>query len=317
MQRTIVDKGIAGLGNRLQVLGHCCDLSRRWKAVVCVDWTHNSWSDPFENYFSLACPSEPAFRRSDGDFGLVIPARYASCITQDPLACDSLRDRAFLTVQEAVLSGPWDTLVVCRYLARYSNRIFRLLRLHGDVKKAVIGRLNELNLQSGHYDCWHVRHTDASGGCPIAILKAIVAYASPCQKVVITDSVEVVDLCVSYGIICPSIIPTVKHGSRHGIHHLREAQLGQQGLTKQEVNRSAVVDLMIAGLARQFWGTCQLSSFSEFIYRGRIVSWFESAVSGKRLNLLCWASTSVASVLLRCYLSCKIRWGRRLGWIVE
>jgi hypothetical protein len=129
--------------------------------------------------------------------------------------------------------------------------------------------------------------------------------------------VDVVDLCVSYGFICPSIIPALESGIGHGIHHLGEAQLGQQGLVKQDVNRSAVVDLMIAGLARQFWGTCQRSTFSEFIYRGRIVSWFESTISGKRLNLLCWANAAVAGFLLRCYLSYKIRSGRAMGWIVE
>ncbi|WP_146134602.1 hypothetical protein [Aphanothece minutissima] len=317
MQRTIVDKGIAGLGNRLQVLGHCCDLSRRFNAVLCVDWTHNSWNDLFEHYFSLACPSEPAFQRSDGDFGHVIPPRYASCITQDPLKCEGLPHGTFLTDQEPALDGPWDTLVVCRYLARYSNRLFRLLRLHQEVRKAVVDRMSDLGLSPGSYDCWHVRHTDASGGCPLDILKAIAHYPGTRTKVVITDSVDVIDLCVSYGVICPSIIPVVKSGSRHGVHHLGEAQLGQQGLVKQDVNRSAVVDLMIAGLARQFWGTCQRSTFSEFIYRGRIVSWFDAAVFGQRLSLLCWANTGVASLLFRCYLSYKIRWGRRLGWIVE
>ena len=249
---------------------------------MCVDWTHNSWGDSFENYFSLACPSEPAFRRSDGDFGLVLPARYASCITQDPVKCDSLPDGAFLTVQEAALSGPWDTMVVCRYLARYSNRMFRILRLHRELRMAVVDRMGDFDLSPGKYDCWHIRHTDASGGSPLDILKAIARYSGSGKKVVITDSVEVVDLCVSYGIICPSIIPALKRGSRHGVHHLREAQLCQQGLTKQEVNRSAVVDLMIAGLARQFWGTCQRSTFSEFIYRGRLVSWFDSAICDKR-----------------------------------
>ena len=317
MQRTIVDKGIAGLGNRLQVLGHCCDLSRRFNAVLCVDWTHNSWNDLFEHYFSLACPSEPAFQRSDGDFGHVIPPRYASCITQDPLKCEGLPHGTFLTDHEPALDGPWDTLVVCRYLARYSNRLFRLLRLHQEVRKAVVDRMGDLGLSPGSYDCWHVRHTDASGGCPLDILKAIAHYPGTRTKVVITDSVDVIDLCVSYGVICPSIIPVVKSGSRHGVHHLGEAQLGQQGLVKQDVNRSAVVDLMIAGLARQFWGTCQRSTFSEFIYRGRIVSWFDAAVFGQRLSLLCWANTGVASLLFRCYLSYKIRWGRRLGWIVE
>jgi hypothetical protein len=177
--------------------------------------------------------------------------------------------------------------------------------------------MGDLGLPPGSYDCWHIHRTDASGGCPLDILKAIAHYSSARKKVVITDSVDVADLCVSYGIIFPSVIPAVKRGSRHGVHHLREAKLGQHGLTKQDVNRSAIVDLMIAGLARQFWGTCQRSTFSEFIYRGRIVFWFESVVSGKRLNLLCWANVSVTSFLLRCYLGFKIRWGRHRGWILE
>jgi hypothetical protein len=195
--------------------------------------------------------------------------------------------------------------------------MFRLLRLHGEIRKAVIGRLAELDLSIGDYDCWHVRHTDSSGGCPHNIVKAIAGYSSTRKKVVITDSVEVVDLCRSFGIICPSVIPSIDSGGRHGIHHLDETRLARQGFVKQDVNRSVLLDLVIAGLARRFWGTCQQSTFSEFIYRGRIVSWFESAVLGKRLNLLCWANASVASLLLRCCFSFKLRRGRRLGWILR
>jgi hypothetical protein len=316
MRRTVVIKGIAGLGNRLQVLGHCCDLASRWNAALCVDWTHNSWSDSFENYFQLSCPSETAFVRPEGGFGQVMPSRYACCITKNPLNCHGSLNGDFLTETDPDPDGPWDSLVVCGYLARYSNRLFRILRLNQDIKQVVMGRMNELNLIPGAYDCWHVRHTDASGGCPDEILRAIARHSSTRRKVVITDSFEVVEMCRKLSIVCPSVIPSIKGGSRVGVHHLGEERLLQEGLAKQDVNRAVVTDLMIAGLARHFWGTCQRSTFSDFIYRVRIVSWFECAVLGRRLNLFAWGNPHFAHFLQRCYLSYKTRRGRLHGWIL-
>lgn len=316
MRRTIVDKGIAGLGNRLQVLGYCCDLASRANAALCVDWTHNSWSDHFEHYFFLSCLSEGAFVRCEGDFGNVFPQRYGSCITKNPLDCDEWLNGDFLTDPDPDRDGPWDTLVVCRYRANYSNRLFRLLSLNEMMKQAVISRMNELKLLPGSYDCWHVRHTDSSGGSPVEILRAIARYAGSRRKVVITDSFEVVEMCREFGIICPSIIPPIKVGGGIGVHHLAEERLVREGLSKQDVNRSVVTDLMIAGLACHFWGTCQGSTFSSFLYRARSVSWFKFAVLGRRLNLFSWANAQVAHIFERCFVSYKTRRGRLLGWIL-
>ncbi|MCT0208448.1 hypothetical protein KQ305_12135 [Synechococcus sp. CS-1332] len=317
MRRTVVVKGIAGLGNRLQVLGYCCDLASHWNAALCVDWTHNSWSDSFENYFQLSCPSEMAFVRPEDGFGQVMPSRYACSITKNPLNCHGALNGDFLTEPDQDPDGPWDTLVVCRYLARYSNRLFRILRLHQDIKQAVMSRMNEMDLVPGAYECWHVRHTDASGGCPKEILRAIAGYSGRRRSVVITDSFEVVDMCRQFNISCPSIVPVVKVGDGLGIHHLDEERLRQEGLSKQDINRSVVTDLMIAGLSRHFWGTCQRSSFSSFVYRGRIVSWFRYVLLGERLNLMSWANVQVAQALERCQLSYKTRRGRQLGWIID
>jgi hypothetical protein len=106
MRRTVVVKGIAGLGNRMQVLGHCCDLASRWKAVLCVDWTHNSWSESFDNYFQLACPSEKAFLRPEGGFGKVVPSRYTHCVTRDPLQSQEWLKGDFLTDLDQRPEGP-------------------------------------------------------------------------------------------------------------------------------------------------------------------------------------------------------------------
>jgi hypothetical protein len=316
MRRTVVVKGIAGLGNRMQVLGHCCDLASRWKAVLCVDWTHNSWSESFENYFQLACPSEKAFLRPEGGFGKVVPSRYTHCVTRDPLQSQEWLKGDFLTDLDQRPEGPWNTVVACGYLARYSNRLFRLLRLNPDFRQLVVARMKELGLVPGAYDCWHVRHTDASGGCPKQILGAIVRDSGRRRIVVITDSFEVVALCRQLNITCSSIVPSVKAGDGLGIHHLQGGRLSQEGLSKQDVNRSVMTDLFIGGLARHFWGTCQRSSFSEFIYRGRLVSWFRCVVMGERLNILAWSNRSVSRFLERCYLGYKTRRGRRLGWII-
>ncbi len=316
MQRTVVVKGIAGLGNRLQVLGRCCDLASRWKAVLCVDWTHNSWNESFENYFRLACPSETAFLRAEGDFGKVCPSRYASCVTRDPHKSQEWLNDDFLTDLDQSPEGPWDTLVACSYLAGYSNRLFRLLRLNPDFKQLVLARMKELGLVPGAYDCWHVRHTDASGGCPKEILGAIVRSSGRRRIVVITDSSEVVALCRQLSITCPSIVPSVKAGDGIGSHHIHVGRLSQEGLSKQDVNRSVMTDMFIGGLSRHFWGTCQRSSFSAFIYRGRLVSWFRCVVLGERLNIMAWANRRMARFLERCYLGHKTRRGRRLGWII-
>ena len=316
MRRTVVVKGIAGLGNRMQVLGLCCDLASRWKAVLCVDWTHNSWSESFENYFRLSCPSEKAFLRSEGGFGKVVPPRYSQCVTRDPLKSQQWLNGDFLTDLDQLPEGPWDTFVACGYLAQYSNRLFRILSLNQDFRQLVVARMNGLGLVPGVYDCWHVRHTDASGGCPKEILGAIVRYSRHRRTVVITDSSEVVELCRQLNITCPSIVPSLKAGGGIGIHHLHGGRLSQEGLSKQDVNQSVMTDMFIAGLARHFWGTCQHSSFSSFIYRGRLVSWFRCVVLGEKMNFMAWANRRVARLLERCYLVYKTRRGRRLGWII-
>lgn len=290
-QRTIVNKGMAGLGNRLQALGYCCDLAKRLNATLCVDWTHNSWSDAFDGYFQMTRASESAFLGPEGGCGRVVPARYASCITGNPLASDVLVKDGFLkTASDPLQAGPWDTFVVCRYLSRYANRIFRVLRLNETFKQVVMGQMNELNLIPGADDCWHIRHTDASGESPDQSLRAIARHLRARRKVVMTDSLEVVEMCRKPSIVCPSVIPSIKDRGRVGVHHLGEERLRQQGLVKQDVNRSVVTDLMIAGLPRHFWGTCQRPTFSDFICRGRIVSWFECAVLGRRLNLVAWGN---------------------------
>ncbi len=50
--KTVIQKGIAGLGNRFQVLGYCFDLSIKHKAQLLVDWRDSSWNDDFSYYFN-------------------------------------------------------------------------------------------------------------------------------------------------------------------------------------------------------------------------------------------------------------------------
>src|SRR6056297_3500142 len=49
--KLIVQKGIAGLGNRLQVLGRVVDMAHETGRSWFADWRDSSWEDGFDPYF--------------------------------------------------------------------------------------------------------------------------------------------------------------------------------------------------------------------------------------------------------------------------
>lgn len=240
--------------------------------------------DLFENASSLACPSEPAHRPSGGgDCGVVNPPRFAGFIRQGPVNDGALQIGTLLTVHEVPFFGSV--------------------------------RQSDCQESPGNDDGRHGRHMGALRGSPPDTLNAMARCSGARKNDGITDhwTLSTHLFPVESSPLHPSCD---QQGWPAWGPSSQSDALAQKGLIKQKVNPAAVVDLLIAGLARHLWGTSQRSDCSDLMDRKRMVAWLKSAVAGKRLNLLGWTNAVGARFLLRCYLGCRTRWGRRLGWMV-
>jgi hypothetical protein len=246
----IIHKGIAGLGNRFQVLAACCATGHN----VFADWRDSSFRGRFSDVFESGMVSdfEPG-----SISGPVYPEWWSSRIDSPcakVLAGDRFQSAQFADARDH------ETIVVCKYLADYPLAMLRLIRPNNEAYQLAESKMQGI----GQYHCWHVRATDKSGDTD-AIIQRIMDAEPGMTKVVITDSQYVRD-CLSC-CVCPSDIPTVP--KRGGIHHMRDDDLAASGLTKKQLNLSAVADIIIGVRATVFEGTCPNSSYSELIENAR------------------------------------------------
>jgi len=282
MTEYIIHKAVAGLGNRLQALGRCVDLAAQTGATLITDWRDLSWQDHFTSCWALdSTPHKdmtPELAHSK-HWGRTWPSFWTPDMLADFKRWDWPQWNAMKHVKEpktndagessAVMAGT-TTIVVCRYSAGYSDRLFSDLRVAPAVLIGVREALHSNDLQPFGYDCLHVRHTDKKGSDP---MQAIAELDPSRDWVVCTDALTVKEQAQKAGHICPSLIPKTQGG--WGIHHTNREHLQEQGMTREDINRSAVIDMIICGLSRNFRHTCSSSSYDLFINRGRAAGWFQ------------------------------------------
>ena len=255
--KRVVQKGIAGLGNRFQVLGYCVDIAIANNAKLLVDWRDYCWNDNFSDYFT----SDVIDDFKDGTYPDVKPTWWSDKINS---TCPrKLTGANFAPVPTKIINSDWKTLVVCQYSAVYSDTIFKNI----DFKRRLYDKLRDLEFFSAGYECWHIRATDKTAGDPFAILKQIIAFPTPNYKVIITDNLDIKNEAHKHGIFCQSLIPPVPKS--HGIHHSTDDSLRACGITRRILNDSVLVDLLIGKNAVFFHSTCENSSFSQLITRMR------------------------------------------------
>lgn len=249
----ILQKGIAGIGNRFQVLAACCATGQH----VFADWRDTSFRGKFSDVFysdqvtdfepgSVTDPVYPAWWTSHID---------NPCAKQ--LAGDHFRSARISD------SDQYERIVVCKYNAMYPPCMLKIIR-----PNAQVYNFAEMNMHGvGPYRCWHVRATDKNADTDKIIHDIINVLTPGLQKVVITDSRYVRDCLCGHRIYCPSDIPPVP--KRGGIHHMSDRDLSAAGMTKRQLNLSCVSDLVIAARADVFDATCPHSSYSQLIETAR------------------------------------------------
>lgn len=124
-------------------------------------------------------------------------------------------------------------------------------------------------LVPGKYDAWHIRATDKQGPAPDTLL--------PLMKpgdVLCTDNRDVAQKAADCGVLCPMAWAIPRDCWQGGTHHLQDKALAGAGLSKIQLNRAAVIDLCLLGLARTANFTCARSSFGWFCGAGRRAGWF-------------------------------------------
>jgi hypothetical protein len=259
--KTVVQKGIAGLGNRFQVLGRCVDIALEHKAQIIADWRDSSWGDDFSYYFSSdIIASYPPITLS---FPGVKPEWWNDKINAH--CAKALAGEDFARATPAIIADDWETLVVCQYKAKYSDAIFR----HIDFHRRIYDKYNKMWPPAEEWVCWHIRATDKTGGNAFKILERIINLDCGGYKAIITDNLDIKNEAVRNGIICQSIIPPVPE--KGGVHHSSKEYLADSGISRQELNDSALVDMLIGINAANFFATCENSSYSQLIQRWRNV----------------------------------------------
>lgn len=256
----VVQKGIAGLGNRLQGLGLALDIAHKHGARLAVDWTDAKiWRMGFDPYF-----------RIDGaDLCDIVE------IPEDTTAWPECWRgniggefcRATMTQTKHAPHRTAETIVVCRYNSKHSDRLFRGIRLSAETERYLRTVMATERLAPGNYDLWHIRHTDKrTDGWREWLGSAIEAQESTgIRSVVVTDSLQVQKVAHRLGLCCPSSICDPLPGG--GVHH---ADINDQA--KHVVNMSAIADMWLAIKSRQFTACCPTSTFSEFAERMRRVT---------------------------------------------
>lgn len=247
IMKCVLQKGIAGLGNRLQVLGYCVDIAEKTGRIVVPDWRDTSWRLGFRSCFggfqshclgksvwpppwklkNVGCKCPKEFFKGDGG-------------------------KTTFNVDE--IPENKEVIVVCRYIAPFSNKLFTKITINKDIVQEANDWLKKHGIKPYTYRCWHIRHRDkrTEEGALKEAYKQIKK-----GDVIITDNAE----CGSWG-LCPSYIVKSKTPKK-GLHHLKV-----QRPEKSKINRSSVIDMIIGGLAKEFYPVCSHSSYGQFIERG-------------------------------------------------
>jgi hypothetical protein len=261
MTRTIIQKGVAGLGDRLMTLGWCLQLADKKRAHVYPHWLDTSWREGFFTYF----------RRTDTILDVVsldgaIEPREAWSI--DNALCISGREEIGyenirrIPTRQAV-DREWDIYVVLTYSGWHiptAERLLKELRLKHWIKADAKKAIEKL---PANYSCKHLRFTDKANANAREFLRSV----KP-GEVLITDSITAKKVAIENGAICPSLLPEAT--PRHGVHHMTEEQAG---ISKHDLNAGAIVDMLIGINAAEFEANDCTSNFGRIINQARKQGW--------------------------------------------
>jgi len=259
MQKIVMQKGVAGLGNRLQILGRCVDLAQEIGAKVYPDWRDRCWVLGWHAYLTLGALSECEMPQ-DVPPETIYPPHWA---TENRYIAETCLRQWYGHIRADSIPSTAELSVYMGYNAGYSDELFRHLRLRPGMLTALGARMWLSRLEPGGYNCWHIRHNDKKSK-PEDIEEAFAAMeSSTLPPVLLTDNIALNGRADQAGISCPSFLPAQRPRGG-GVHHMDLCAF-DRGMC----NASAIADLWIGGMAHEFHAICPASTFSQFIERGR------------------------------------------------
>lgn len=282
MPEYLVQKGVAGFGNRMQGLGSCLDTALTHNMDLIVDWRDVAWQTGFAPYFELkrirTCP-DVHLAELDKTGKTTWPAQWQGRLFSAPDA--KLLTGRYEDVQtgskdleRARMAGA-DVFVFSRYNSKYSDELFKRLVTSCEFRTTLHKLFCRWGLEPGSYIAYHMRYTDKKGEDPDTVLKKISKTARKSRMPVV--------LCTDYqpavqearrieNVFCYSSVPEVKRPG--GVHHASYKELQEMGIARHDLNISTLADLFILGLAKEMVPTCPKSTFTQFADRGRKCNWF-------------------------------------------
>jgi len=258
----IINKGMAGLGNRLQSLGLAADKALEYNAELAVDWTDPSWLLGFDAYFRIDSRKLKLVSPEELPDDLVVKPDKWRDFWKIPAGGEKNGIKG-IKVQSKTVDPDCGGHIICCYKYPHSDFIYRTLRPSKEALAWRTAVLRDMKVPS-LYDAYHIRHTDKKTDD----WKRKVRQARRRQErdgipvLILTDSVAVRDSAVGLGLTAPSWI--LEPDRPGGVHHKKVDRD-----TKHLINLSAIADLWTAVKARKFVACCPDSTFSIFAERKR------------------------------------------------
>ena len=255
----VINKGIAGLGNRLQSLGWALDTALKHDAKLVVDWEDTTWRFPFGDYFTLDGIDIAPLSEVPDDID-VSPKAWRGLWREQAGSRKGCKAMTYRIAPGA------EAQVICVYKHRHSDDLYRRIRLSGESRHFLKAARVSHGLSLGEFNVWHIRHTDKRTERWENYIKdaANEQKKTGIRSVVVTDSLQVQEVAHRLGLCCPSSICDPLPGG--GVHH---ADIND--LAKHVVNMSAIADMWLGIEAEAFTACCPDSTFSQFVERMRKV----------------------------------------------
>ena len=251
----VINKGIAGLGNRLQSLGWALDTALKHDAKLVVDWEDSTWRLGFNDFFSLDGIDIAPLSEVPDDID-VSPETWRDKWMH---RCGTKQGGKAMTYR---IEPDAEAQVICVYKHAHSDELSRRIRPSPASQETIAANLNMMP----SFNAYHIRNTDKQ----TSDWQEWIEEATNRQNVskqpslIATDSIEVEAAARDAGLVCVSwLIPPDAKG---GVHHAR-----CNDETKDAINLSAVVDMWLCVHAETFTACCPSSTFSQFVERMRKV----------------------------------------------
>lgn len=287
--KLIVQLGYSGFGDRIRVLCSCIYYANKLNAKVLPIWNDIHWREDFNDSFVL----NEKFIWNGNISGSVYP--------EDILDINPYSNNMSWEKRKSLIydkTTPLDKQEIdIFYLSRYLMKPISYeegLRNIAPTER-IKNKFNEIRHLLPHdYTCIHIRDTDKKDN---TWEDKIQHFKNNYKNgVVITDSYEVKSRALELDLVCLSDIPKIIP-LKGGVHHMKDDVLEKESFTKRRVNDGLLMDIIIAGLAKEFIPfkitdfikneplppekkSHATSRFSDFIEAGRLYNWFNIHFNG-------------------------------------